>query len=108
MLEKLRRTFEKKGACVARAENISLTTTNGRDYEKVIDRLLKTKGATAVVVLLEPKQSRMLIEAASRKKTGSLRFLRTFWSWLLCVLKLFQKAIMVVSKVRSSFPTNET
>ena len=46
MLEKIKKAFDKKGACVARAENISMATTSGRDYDKVIDRLLKTKGAT--------------------------------------------------------------
>ena len=71
MLENLRQTFNKRGACVARAENVSMATANVRDYDNMVDRLLKTKGATAVVVLLEPKQSRLLLEAANRKKTGS-------------------------------------
>ena len=74
MLGKIKKRFDKKGACVARAENISMATTSGRDYDKVIDRLLKTKGATAVIVLLDSRQSRLLLEAANRKRTGGVFF----------------------------------
>ena len=70
MLGKIKKTFDKKGACVARAENISMATTSGRYYDEVIDRLLETKGATGVIVLLDSRQSRLLLEAANRKGTG--------------------------------------
>ena len=87
MLEKIKKAFDKKGACVARAENISMATTSGRDYDKVIDRLLKTKGATGVIVLLDSKQSRLLLEAANRKRTGWDFFIRN--SRLFCGIQSF-------------------
>ncbi len=34
-------------------------------------RLLQTKGATAVIVLLDTGQTRRLLEAAARRKTGA-------------------------------------
>ena len=88
MLEKIKRSFDKKGACVARAENVPMATTSGRDYDKVIDRLLKTKGATGVIVLLDSRQSRLLLEAANRKRTGPDFSSVTAKSSLFCAIQI--------------------
>ncbi len=69
-LPKLEMALEKKGICVAKNINITAGKLKYKDYNKVIRTLLATTGSTVVIVLLEHRELKMLLESAAIAKTG--------------------------------------
>lgn len=69
------------GLCVATAQVIDPTNMTPLHFDEIIDGLVSQDGASGVVIFANEKETRLLLEAADRKKThGRLIWLGTdYW-----------------------------